>query len=261
VTTGVDLDRLARLEEERRFLLTSIDDLEREHTAGDIAEDDYVELKDGYIARAAEVIREIESGRAALAPVRHRNWRRTLVVTSAVVAVAVLAGVLLAQYLGQRTPGTVASGGTGDSINTLLSEARALQSTDPATAVTKYDAVLKVAPDNAEALAYKGWLLVRIGAEAVNRKVAGGQDLINQGEQSLKASIAADPKYPDPYCFEAVTRFDFYNDAAGAKAPIDTCLAANPPQVVLALVQGLKDQIYAALASGTTVAGSTTTAG
>ena len=61
-------DRLAALEEERRFLLRSLADLEREHDAGDVDEDDYRELRDGYTARAAATLRSIESGRAALAP-------------------------------------------------------------------------------------------------------------------------------------------------------------------------------------------------
>ena len=40
-------DDLAELEEERRFLLTSIRDLEREHEAGDVDEHDFTTLRDG----------------------------------------------------------------------------------------------------------------------------------------------------------------------------------------------------------------------
>ena len=46
--TRLDLDELARLEEERKFLLRSLDDLEREHDAGDMDEADYQTLKDDY---------------------------------------------------------------------------------------------------------------------------------------------------------------------------------------------------------------------
>ena len=59
-------DRLAELEEERRFLLRSMTDLEREHAAGDVDEVDYRELKDGYTVRAAATLREIDDGRRAL---------------------------------------------------------------------------------------------------------------------------------------------------------------------------------------------------
>ena len=63
--TVIDPDRLAELEEERRFLLRSLDDLEREHDAGDVDEHDFAALRDGYVARAAAVLREIDEGKAA----------------------------------------------------------------------------------------------------------------------------------------------------------------------------------------------------
>ena len=61
----LDPDELASLEEERDFLLRSIDDLEREHAAGDIDEADYQQLSDGYVARTAEVVRAIADQRSA----------------------------------------------------------------------------------------------------------------------------------------------------------------------------------------------------
>ena len=48
------------LEEERDFLLRSLDDLDAEHDAGDLEDDDYRELKADYTARAAAVIRRLE---------------------------------------------------------------------------------------------------------------------------------------------------------------------------------------------------------
>lgn len=47
------------LEIERDFLLKSLQDLEEEHEAGDVSEDDYARLRDRYTARAAEVLRAI----------------------------------------------------------------------------------------------------------------------------------------------------------------------------------------------------------
>ena len=46
-------DELARLEEERKFLLDSLRDVERERAAGDIDDADYATLKSGYTQRAA----------------------------------------------------------------------------------------------------------------------------------------------------------------------------------------------------------------
>ena len=62
---GQDPDARAELEEERDFLLRSLDDLEAERTAGELDEDDYRNLKDGYTARAAEVLRALDEDRAA----------------------------------------------------------------------------------------------------------------------------------------------------------------------------------------------------
>src|SRR5947209_2256783 len=56
VKTAVDLDALADLEEQRRFLLQSLKDLDRERDAGDIDGVDYRTLKDDYTARAAAVL-------------------------------------------------------------------------------------------------------------------------------------------------------------------------------------------------------------
>ena len=62
----LDPDALAALEEERDFLLRSLEDLEREHAAGDVDDSDFEELKDDYTARAAAVIRAIEDRTAAV---------------------------------------------------------------------------------------------------------------------------------------------------------------------------------------------------
>ena len=53
----INPDTLAELEEERRFLLRSLTDLERELEAGDVDRADYEVLRDGYTARAATVMR------------------------------------------------------------------------------------------------------------------------------------------------------------------------------------------------------------
>ena len=63
-------DRLAELEDERRFLLRSLRDLDAELAAGDVDDGDYETLRDGYTKRAADVLRDIEEGKAAPAAAR-----------------------------------------------------------------------------------------------------------------------------------------------------------------------------------------------
>ncbi len=71
----LDPERRRQLEEERDFLMQSLDDLELEHESGGIDDESYAELHDDYTARAAGV-----SGRCATASTsrhRHRPGRRS----------------------------------------------------------------------------------------------------------------------------------------------------------------------------------------
>jgi hypothetical protein len=248
VPTKSDPDHLAELEEERSFLLRSLDDLDREHAAGDIDDTDYRTLRDGYTARAATVLRAIESQHAARPHKPPRNYARLALWVSALVVIAVVAGALVAWASGDRLPGDTSSGDIAESVTSKLAEARSLQATDLKGAIERYDEVLKVEPDNAEALAYRGWLVVLVGSQA------NASDLVNRGEQSLQRAMQVAPSYADPFCFEAIVRFRMMNDAPGASPAVDRCLALNPPQQVLGLVQGLKQEIDAAVAGSTTTA-------
>ena len=46
--------------EELDFVLASLDDLEAEHAAGDLDDDDYAALKSDYTTRAARLLRPVE---------------------------------------------------------------------------------------------------------------------------------------------------------------------------------------------------------
>ncbi|MBS1847994.1 MAG: hypothetical protein JST73_06915 [Actinobacteria bacterium] len=108
---GIDLDELAALEEQRRFLLTSLDDLEREHDAGDLDDDDYFTLRSDYTVRAARVIEAIDERKELIDATDpgHRGIRRFLLVV-AVAAVATVAGLVVASTSGGRTSSSDASG-------------------------------------------------------------------------------------------------------------------------------------------------------
>lgn len=237
-------DRLAALEEERRFLLRSLDDLERERRAGDVDDDDYTELRDGYTARAAAVLRQIESGRAALAPKPTVSWRRRLV--SAVVVVA-LVGVVwwaLSASSAQRLPGQQITGlDPREQTQVLLSQARALQFSDAAAAAEIYADVLELDGDNVEALTYRGWTLAlsTIGDE----DGAAVQASLDEAVESMVAAIEADRTYPDPYCFLGIVQYRFFGEAETALPFIEGCLSAGPPADVRQLVESLRAEVVA----------------
>jgi len=231
---GVDPDRLAELEDERRFLLRSLRDLEAEHEAGDVDDTDYATLRDGYTKRAAVVLQSIEDGRAALPAPAPRNWVRRLVVVGVVLAVAVGAGWMVARSSGQRLGGQEVTGGTAAvDVPTLLAQARALLAVDPLQAQQLYRRVLEQRPEHAEALAYSGWLLFTASAGASDDVRATAVDT---ARQQLGRAAAADGAYADPHCFLAVIADD-QGDAAGARAEVDECLRLGPPADVRGFIE------------------------
>ena len=245
----MDPDRLAALEEERRFLLRSLADLEREHDAGDVDEDDYRELRDGYTVRAAATLRAIESGRAALAPKPPVDWRRRI--GGAVVVVALIGAVwwALSASSAQRLPGQQISGlDPRDRTAVLLSQARSLQLSDSAAAAELYGQVLDEDPDHAEALAYRGWTLALSTVGAGDSDAA--QATLDEAVQSLVAAIDVDPTYPDPFCFLGIVQYRFFGDAEAALPFVEGCLSAGPPADIRQLVETLREQVVADLGDG-----------
>lgn len=248
-------DQLAELEEERTFLLSSLADLEREHAAGDVTDEDYRTLKDGYTVRAAEVLRALEAQRAPKRVTRTRaERRRSLLTIGVTVLVAAVAGFAVVRYVAPRQGNLGPTGDIVDAVAAKLSVARQQQSTGDITgAIATYQDVLKTDPDNAEARTYLGWMIATTYlGQGVTESTASPIQTANMraAEALLDNAIRLNPSYADPKCFKAVVRFRFFEDAPGAKAAIDACQAADPPAVVAGLVTSLKTDIDAALAGG-----------
>jgi len=227
IRTAMNPDRLAEMEEERRFLLRSIADLERERAAGDVDDADYHALRDGYTARAANVLRAIDEGRSALPAKPPRNWKRLIAITAAVVAFGAVAGILVALNAGQRDPGDTITGGTSpNQVASLLSEARQLLAVgDFGDASERYLKVLDIEPDNVEALTYAGWVLA---VSAQGQSVDAGAGLLARAKELLDQAITVDPTYADPHCFLAIIAASFENDSAEGARRKAECLANDP---------------------------------
>jgi hypothetical protein len=226
----VSPDQLAELAEERRFLLRSITDLDREHQFGDVDDHDYATLRDGYTARAATVLRSIEAGQATTPARRPRNLRLLVAWVVGTVAIASLAGWLVARTSGQRLPGQSITGGLpGDEIALKLAEARQFLGVDPQQAVVRYQQVRELDPDNAEALTYMGWLVAQSGSSSAPA-----------GAEFLRGAIKLDPTYADPHCFLAITSARFLEppDLDTARSEAQACLDNNPPSQMVGMIQG-----------------------
>lgn len=234
---AVNADQLAELEDERRFLLRSLRDLDAERAAGDVDDTDYETLRDGYTKRAADVLRSIEEGRSSLPPKQPGRWKRVVIGAAIVLVVAVGAGILVARSVGQRTPGqTITGGGGGQDTAGLLSQARAALGVNPPVALQLYQQILDREPKNPEALTYLGWLLYLSSGSAGDE---ARQAAVGAAQSSMGKAIAADPDYADPHCFLAVIATRASKDAATAKTETDRCLALDPPDQVRQLMEQL----------------------
>jgi tetratricopeptide (TPR) repeat protein len=234
------------LRDEQQFLLNSLRDLEKERAAGDIDDNDYAALREGYVARTAAITRELQ-GAEAKANAQPRSWVRRVLVAVCVLAVAVGAGVLVAQSSGQRLPGESATGGIEQSTANILATARQLNFSDPSTSIQLYTQVLKVEPDNVEALTYRSWLLALTAREA---EASVKQLALATAVADLLRAQKADPEYPDAHCFLGIVYFRFLEQAALAKKQLDVCVEMNPPASVASFVAAIVKEVDAAVARG-----------
>lgn len=244
-TLAIDPDRLAALEEERRFLLRSLADLEREHDVGDVDEVDYIALRDGYVSRAAATMRAIEDQQSALPQATPSSWSRRLFVGLIAGALIAVVWWALSVSSAQRLPGQEITGADPRTEQQLLlAQARQLQATDPASSAATYALVLETDPDNIEALTYRGWTL-RIAS--MSMADSGDRfDALIEAIGSLDQAIKVDPDYPDPYCFLGIIEARDLGLPEEATPDLETCLAGNPPAMVKGLVEGLLEETRAA---------------
>jgi tetratricopeptide (TPR) repeat protein len=212
-------------DEEVAFLLRSLDDLDAEREVGDLDEDDYATLRDGYTARAAEVLRAREEHRPAPPDEPPQRGRRHAVLwIVGVVAVAAVTGALLARSVGSRDGGTSLTG-SGGSARERSADCLSTSFAKPAQGVTCYAAILADRPDDPEALTYQGWAWVRLGKTA-------------KGSANFDRVVQLDPTYPDVHVFRASVR-NAAGDYRGAQAELDALYALHPPDGIISTLQNM----------------------
>ena len=216
-------------------MLRSLDDLEREHDAGDIDETDYEALRDDYTVRAAAVLRSLDA-HAALETEAAGPKRRIVMWTVGIVAFAVLAGVGVAFTSGRRDSGSVASGDPARGASENIARADQLMSEDKLEdAIAAYTKALESQPSNVRALTYRGWLYFQT-------------DDLTKAWADLDAAVKIDAKFPDAHVFRSImlTRDTKWSDAYVEYKAID--IGSAPPDVVQLLVGSrLQERILAAL--------------
>lgn len=236
--------RRHELIDERDFLLASLEDLETEYAAGDLDDEDYRVLKDGYTARTAEVLRELAADAEPEVQPSTGRWRSWGI---GIVAAVALFGVIwwaLSSFLAQRLPDQSMTGlDPRSDRQQLLAQAHASQLERPEEAAAIYALVLVEYPNDVEALTYGGWtraLAVRRNPNTTAEVQI--QELSAAGEM-LSAAIELDPTYPDPLCLRGVLFARFLDRPDIGMGDLDACLALDPPADVRGLVEGLRTQI------------------
>jgi len=253
----LDPDVLVALEEERDFLLRSLQDLEREHAAGDVDDADFEELKDDYTARAAAAIRAVEDRNATVKALRQqRDWKRTALALVVVGFVAVGAGWVVFRNAGTRAPGQGLTGeARQDSANLILQaqgltgQAQAsLQAGDSAkalkqfeNAVQAYDKALQLSPTNVEAMTYRGWVMHTI---ALSSEPSVGAQFDVKAREYLNEAIATDPTYSDARVFRAILERNA-GEWAAAKIDLDAIDMNEIPLYMTQMVNSVKDDVAA----------------
>ena len=260
----LDPDALAALEEERDFLLRSLDDLEREHDAGDVDDTDYAELKDDYTARAARVLRAIDDRRVhAASTASSRSWGRTAGVLVLVGVLALGVGWFVFRDAGTRAPGQGLSGDARqDSANLVLQaqqatgQARAaLQEGDTSgaldsfqQAIKAYSKALELSPTNVEALTYRAWVLHNVAGGSTSAQAV---QLDQEAMAGLDDAVATDGTYADARVFRAVLLTNLGQFAA-AQADLDAIDTTQIPSFMTSTVDELRTKVRAGLAGSTT---------
>lgn len=208
------------------MLLRSLEDLEREHQAGELDDADHEVLRDETTRRAAELVRAVESGRIEIADRPGPNRGRLLVGAAGVVAVAAAAGFAVASASGTREAGETSSGEIRDLTDDRLQEASELaRAGEVQGALDLYDGVLVDDPDNVEALSERGLLLASLS------DAAGLAELLPAGRASVERALEVDPGNPRPlFYLGLIQRLE--GDEAAAVATLQQALDGDPPPLL-----------------------------
>ena len=245
-------DSREALEEERDFLLKSLDDLEAERESGAIDDESYSQLHDDYTARAAATIRALRDGvDARPEPVAPVPRRRRLAIIAAVVVFALLAGGSLAAALGARLPGQTSSGNSQSNDNATAERlGRVIQSLeakvnaspddydarlalahayeangDLRNALAQSDAAITINADRPQAHANAGRVLF-IAAKEIKDKDTRAQ-FVAEANAAFSTALEKDPDYTEANYFRSVLEYSI-TQYDRAQADLQTYLAKTP---------------------------------
>jgi cytochrome c-type biogenesis protein CcmH/NrfG len=119
---------------------------------------------------------------------------------------------------------------------------------DLAGAVEQYDEVIRLDPENTEALAQSGRVLYLVAAAAPEE--AG--DLVDEARSRLDNAIEIDAEYPDARFFRAIILANEFQDFAAAQSDLQRYLILAPDGEFVDQARQLLADVTAALEPRTT---------
>jgi cytochrome c-type biogenesis protein CcmH/NrfG len=248
MSTRIDPEERQELEQERDFLLKSLDDLETERSDGNIDDESFRELHDDYTARAAATIRVLRDGVDSRPAAPRVSWRRRGVVIGGIVALAALSAVTLAAALGARLPGQTSSGNAPaaspsreqrqsrleaavkanpNDAGARLALARFLEERgDIVGSLKQLDEAVRVAPDNVDALANAGRVRFIVSGQVPSPDAQ--RQLVTSSRTLLDRAVQADPNHADAHFYRAVLLLDGYKEVDAAVGEFQRYLVLAP---------------------------------
>jgi hypothetical protein len=254
------------LDDEREFLLRSLDDAAREHEAGDLSEEDYSVLVTRDSSRLAEVEAELAllgpepSERSEPAPgtrseatpeterIGMPRWRKVGIVASCLLIAAGVV-ILVLHFVQGRQPGQVSSGSItvseAQQIEQQLAQAQSLAAAggivNQQKALALYNDVLGRDASNPAALAGAGWIMWNLGT---NSHVSG---FAEDGRAEVSRAVKVAPTYYQAHLYLGLILANQDHNNNAAVVQFAEFLADDPPPSELPVVAPEVDPSYLAV--------------
>jgi tetratricopeptide (TPR) repeat protein len=173
-----------------------------------------------------------------------RRVRRVLMIAAALCFV-VAAALLAASLAGVRLPGESATGSvtlsSAQQEQEALDQAAILGSEGQiARAVQLYDEVLRIDPNQPNALTYEGWLVRLAGISSKDRAV------LARGDASVARAVKVAPGYPDAHALMGVILYEDLAEPSAAVAQFRHALAVGASKNLVASVAPVAAKAFAA---------------
>lgn len=248
----------SELEEELSYIRRSLEDLEREHAAGDVSEADFGRLSARYLRQLAraesalsgypEPSKEAEADSGSEARQRRGGrWRRLLstrrarLVTgwSALVSFSCAAIVLAMALAGLGPFAPSPPLGKNAQVQILLAYAEVLGSKGDVTeALAYYDRVLEISPSQPEALADGGYLARLAGIDQHDGA------LVRTGDAEIQAAVLADPGYAQARAYDGVVLLEDRHEPGPAVEQFAAMLSDKPSATLLSSIRSYAVEAY-----------------